>query len=105
MYAEAHQTPGVPELAARARAHYVTWCRILRFDGDLSSARTEEALRELLLPPLPFRGAWGQARQSAATTSVPCLIARFASSSTATSAPPIRCAERSRSSYRSRTES
>lgn len=27
MYAEAHQAPGVPELAARARAYHVAWCR------------------------------------------------------------------------------
>ena len=90
MYAEAHQAPGVPELAARARAYHVTWCReafadtlgkaidevtrerrlaqvvaicdattwrILRFDGHLSPEQTEEALRELLLPLLPSRGA------------------------------------------------
>ena len=89
MYAEAHQAPGVPELAARARASHVGWCReafagalgealdevtrarrlaqvvavcdattwrILRFDGDLSSEETEEALAELLLPLLPSAG-------------------------------------------------
>ncbi|WP_457206496.1 TetR/AcrR family transcriptional regulator [Nocardioides sp. P5_C9_2] len=27
MYAEAHQAPGVPELAARARDYHVGWCR------------------------------------------------------------------------------
>ena len=27
MYAEAHQAPGVPELAARAREYHVGWCR------------------------------------------------------------------------------
>jgi AcrR family transcriptional regulator len=27
MYAEAHQAPGVPELAARSRAYHVSWCR------------------------------------------------------------------------------
>lgn len=27
LYAEAHQAPGVPELAARARAYHVGWCR------------------------------------------------------------------------------
>ncbi len=27
MYAEAHQAPGVPELAERARAYHVGWCR------------------------------------------------------------------------------
>lgn len=27
LYAEAHQAPGVPELAARARAYHVAWCR------------------------------------------------------------------------------
>ena len=86
MYAEAHQAPGVPELAARARAYHVSWCReafagalgedldkqtrerrlaqvvaicdattwrILRFDGHLSPAQTEQALLELLLPLLP----------------------------------------------------
>ena len=47
--------PLVPELAP-APTH-ATWCRILRFDGDLSSAQTEEALRELLLPLLPSRVA------------------------------------------------
>lgn len=89
MYAEAHQAPGVPELAARARAYHVGWCReafagalgealdevtrarrlaqvvavcdattwrILRFDGDLTSEETEEALAELLLPLLPSVG-------------------------------------------------
>ena len=35
---------------------------------------------------------------SPATTSVPCLIARLASSSAATSAPPMRCASRPRPS-------
>ncbi len=27
LYAEAHQAPGVPELAAQARAYHVNWCR------------------------------------------------------------------------------
>lgn len=27
LYAEAHQAPGVPELAARGRAYHVHWCR------------------------------------------------------------------------------
>lgn len=27
MYAEAHQAPGVPELAARSREYHVSWCR------------------------------------------------------------------------------
>jgi len=37
------------------------------------------------------RRAWPPGH-SAAASSVPCLIARFASSSAATSAPPMRCA-------------
>lgn len=85
LYAEAHQAPGVPELAARGRSYHVSWCReafsealvhsrdeathdrrmaqvvaicdattwrILRFDGHLSPAQTEQALLELLLPLL-----------------------------------------------------
>lgn len=85
LYAEAHQAPGVPELAARGRAYHVSWCReafagslahvrgkalrerrlaqvvalcdattwrILRFDGGLSPAQTEQALLELLQPLL-----------------------------------------------------
>ena len=39
LYAEAHQAPGVPELAARGRAFHVGWCReafsdALEDDGD-----------------------------------------------------------------------
>lgn len=33
LYAEAHQAPGVPELAARGRRYHVAWCREAFADG------------------------------------------------------------------------
>jgi AcrR family transcriptional regulator len=43
LYAEAHQAPGVPELAARGRAYHVDWCR-QAFSGTWG--RGEEATRQ-----------------------------------------------------------
>lgn len=44
MYAEAHQAPGVPELAARSRAYHVTWCREVFSEalGNTSDAPTRK---------------------------------------------------------------
>jgi AcrR family transcriptional regulator len=43
LYAEAHQAPGVPELAARGRDYHVNWCR-QAFSGMWG--RSEEATRQ-----------------------------------------------------------
>ena len=39
LYSEAHQAPGVPELAAQARAYHVNWCREAFSDALLGVAR------------------------------------------------------------------
>lgn len=44
VYAEAHQAPGVPEIAARGRAYHVGWCREA-FAESLADVRGK-ALRE-----------------------------------------------------------
>lgn len=44
LYAEAHQAPGVPELAARGRSYHVNWCREA-FAGSLAPG-LDEATRE-----------------------------------------------------------
>jgi len=56
----AKRLDGIPDRATRTRrlAQVVTVCdaatwRILRFDGGLSAAQTEEAMREMLIPLLP----------------------------------------------------
>lgn len=43
LYAEAHQAPGVPELAARARAYHVSWCQ--EAFADLLPPRQGKAAR------------------------------------------------------------
>jgi hypothetical protein len=43
LFAEAHQAPGVPELAARGRAYHVDWCR-QAFSGRWD--RSEKATRQ-----------------------------------------------------------
>ncbi|CAA9517120.1 MAG: hypothetical protein AVDCRST_MAG69-2832 [uncultured Solirubrobacteraceae bacterium] len=42
LYAEAHQAPGVPELAARGRAYHLTWCREA-FSGALERVEDIDA--------------------------------------------------------------
>jgi AcrR family transcriptional regulator len=44
VYAEAHQAPGVPELAARGRAYHVEWCR--RAFADALGGGDDPATRE-----------------------------------------------------------
>jgi AcrR family transcriptional regulator len=47
LYSEAHQAPGVPELAARARAYHVNWCREA-FSGALAHIRDGAVLERRL---------------------------------------------------------
>ncbi len=46
VYAEAHQAPGVPELAARGRAYHVDWCR--QAFAEVLPAEDHEARRRRL---------------------------------------------------------
>lgn len=51
LYAEAHQAPGVPELAARGRAYHLRWCREAfskSLGRDVDSATRKRRLAQIV---------------------------------------------------------
>ena len=51
MYAEAHQAPGVPEIAARGRTFHVEWCRQAfaeALDADLDPTTRKRRLGQVI---------------------------------------------------------